>query len=122
VSVEGSNPFARSIFSYPSLPSRNPLVKDIPNAQKSFRLLFSATPFPGYSLKLEWAREEYGGNWYLSPDLKMEGWLCPALFKYFQKAPNEIYVKAEAATKASAQLHFTLSRQAWALGLQPFDN
>jgi hypothetical protein len=30
----------------------------------------------------------------------MEGWLCPALSKYFQKAPNEIYVKAEAATKA----------------------
>jgi hypothetical protein len=36
----------------------------------------------------------------LSPDLKMEGWLCPALFNYFQKAPNEIHVKAEAATKA----------------------
>jgi len=30
----------------------------------------------------------------------MEGWLCPALFKYFEKAPKEIYVKAEAATKA----------------------
>jgi hypothetical protein len=40
-------------------------VKDIPDAQKGFRLLFSATPFPGYSLKLEWAREEYGGNWYV---------------------------------------------------------
>ena len=24
------------------------LVADIPNAQKGFRLLFSATPFPGY--------------------------------------------------------------------------
>ena len=26
----------------------------------------------------------------------MEGWLCPALFKYYQEAPKEIYVKAEA--------------------------
>ena len=71
------------------------LVADIPNAQKGFRLLFSATPFPGYRVKLEWRREEYGGNWYFSPDFKMEGWLCPALFKYFNEAPKEIYVKAE---------------------------
>jgi len=25
----------------------------------------------------------------------MEGWLCPALFKYFEKAPQEIYAKFE---------------------------
>jgi hypothetical protein len=25
----------------------------------------------------------------------MEGWLCPALFKYFDKAPPELYVRAE---------------------------
>jgi hypothetical protein len=71
------------------------LVANIPNAQKGFRLLFSASPFPGYTVKLEWAREEYGGNWYSSPEFKMEGWLCPALFKYFDKAPKEIFVKAE---------------------------
>ena len=32
------------------------LVREIPNAQKGFRLLFSETPFPGYQVKLEWAR------------------------------------------------------------------
>lgn len=26
----------------------------------------------------------------------MEGWLCPALFKYFEQAPARIFVKAEA--------------------------
>jgi hypothetical protein len=71
------------------------LVADIPNADKGFRLLFSANPFPGYSTELEWRREEYGGNWYFSPKFSMEGWLCPALFKYFDKAPKNIYVKAE---------------------------
>lgn len=25
----------------------------------------------------------------------MEGWLCPALFKYFDETPKETYVKAE---------------------------
>ena len=55
----------------------------------------SATPFPGYTVKLEWRCEEYGGNWYYSPQFDLEGWLCPALFKYFPEAPVEIYVKPE---------------------------
>jgi len=71
------------------------LVREIPNAQNGFRLLFSSTPFPGYQVKLDWVREEYGGNWYFSPEYKKEGWLCPALFKYFDKAPMEIFAKAE---------------------------
>jgi hypothetical protein len=29
----------------------------------------------------------------------MEGWLCPALFKYFPSAPREIYVKVEPKNK-----------------------
>lgn len=71
------------------------LVAELPNADKGFRLLFSSSPFPGFTSKLQWRREEYGGNWYFSPDFNMEGWLCPALFKYFEAAPKEIYVKAE---------------------------
>lgn len=71
------------------------LVTSIPGAEKGFRLLFSATPFPGFAIKLEWRREEYGGNWYYSPQFDMEGWLCPALFKYFAEAPVELYVRAE---------------------------
>ncbi len=71
------------------------IVAGIPNAEKGFRAVFSATPFPGYSEKLVWRREESGGNWYYNDRLKMEGWLCPALFKYFPKAPREIYVKVE---------------------------
>ena len=72
------------------------VVKDIPNARNGFRMLFSAGPFPGYQRKLVWRREEMGGNWYGSDDPPMEGWLCPALFRYFDKAPPELYVKAEA--------------------------
>ena len=72
------------------------LTASIPNATKGFRLLFSATPFPGYTVKLEWRRQEYEGNWYYCPQYDMEGWLCPALFKYFAKAPPELYGRAEA--------------------------
>ncbi len=76
----------------------NRVVANIPNADKGFRLLFSPTPFPGYAVKLEWRREEYGGNWYHCPQLEIEGWLCPALFKYFDAAPKELYGKAEPKT------------------------
>ena len=70
-------------------------VADIPSAESGFRAIFSAAPFPGSNFKLDWRREESGGNWYYSPEFKMEGWLCPALFKYFPTAPREIYVKVE---------------------------
>ena len=72
------------------------LTKSIPGADQGFRLIYSSRPFPGYQAKLEWRREEYGGNWYFCPQFGIEGWLCPALFKYFDKAPPELYAKAEA--------------------------
>ncbi|MEH1853009.1 MAG: hypothetical protein V7L11_15385 [Nostoc sp.] len=59
-------------------------------------MIFSAFPFPGYQLKFDWRREEYRGNWYYSADLDREGWLCPALFKYFDEAPKEFYAQFKA--------------------------
>ena len=74
----------------------NHLVREIPNARSGFRLLFSAAPFPAYQAAFTRVREgEFGGTWYRSDDPPMEGWLCPALFKYFDEAPPTIYVKAE---------------------------
>jgi hypothetical protein len=37
-----------------------------------------------------------GGNWYQADQPPSEGWLCPALFRYFDSAPAELFVKAEA--------------------------
>ncbi len=71
------------------------MVKEIPDAGKGFRLLFSTQPFPGYTQKLVWRRGDKTGNWYYSEQYKEEGWLCPGLFKYYKEAPREIYVKAE---------------------------
>ncbi len=72
------------------------LVRDIPGATNGFRLLFSAQPFPGFQKKLSWLRGDMGGNYYRMDDPVMEGWICPALFRYYQTAPKKIYVKAEA--------------------------
>lgn len=71
------------------------MVKDIPDATNGFRLLFSARPFPAYQKKLIWLRGDMGGNYYKMEQPPMEGWLCPAMFRYYKKPPPELYVKAE---------------------------
>lgn len=77
------------------------LVKDIPNARSGFMLLFSSQPFAGYQVELTRIREEYGGYWYEAKDVGAEGWLCPALFRYFDTAPESLYVKAEPGHRRS---------------------
>ena len=72
------------------------LVSDILNANDGFRMLFSANPFPGYQKKLTWLRGDSTGNYYELEEPPMEGWICPAMFKYYKTAPKELYVKAEA--------------------------
>lgn len=72
------------------------LTADIPKAEAGFRLVFSGAPFPGHHVVVEWRREEHGGNWYFAPIYEMEGWLCPALMKYFEYVPARIFLKADA--------------------------
>lgn len=68
-------------------------VAGIEDAENGFTLIFSANPFPGYDAELTRRREEFGGNWYHSESLNLEGWLCPALFKYFDSAPERLYAQ-----------------------------
>jgi hypothetical protein len=68
-------------------------VAHIPDAEKGFQLIFSDNPFPGFQYELEHRRPELNGNTYYSKDLEAEGWLCPALLKYFEAPPASIYVK-----------------------------
>jgi hypothetical protein len=72
------------------------VVANIPNAERGFTLIFSHSPFPGHQYRLDWQRQEGGGNWYYSGDLDMEGWLCPALFKYFSETPKTLYAQIKA--------------------------
>jgi hypothetical protein len=71
----------------------------IPKAGRGFKLIFSANPFPNYDIRLKWKKKEFSGNTYVVSGAagmpKMEAWLCPALLRYFKKAPKEIYAKAQ---------------------------
>ena len=71
------------------------MVEGIPEAARGVTILFSAAPFPNSQFEFAWRREEFGGNWYFSPRFGLEGWLCPALFRYFASAPERIYAQVK---------------------------
>ena len=72
------------------------LVDGIAGADRGFQMIFSASEFPGAMVRLDWLREDCGGNWYRAEAWGMEGWLCPALFAYFPTAPASIWIQAKA--------------------------
>jgi len=61
---------------------------------------FGQTPLPDWDVNLKIHSEDgYDGTYYTVnyPSLSLENqgpiWLCPALLKFFDKAPKEIFVK-----------------------------
>lgn len=58
-------------------------------------VIFSAVKFPGSQFTMIRGADESGGNWYRCEELGIEGWLCPALFKYFDNAPRAIFVQVK---------------------------
>ncbi len=79
-------------------------VAHIPDAAAGFLLIFSSTPFPGHIFRLEWRRSDSEGNWYYAPDFEIEGWLCPALLKYFDTPPRHIYFQVSPKTEPALGL------------------
>lgn len=74
------------------------LQKDV----DKFRIMFSAKEFPGSHSKLTFKKEEDGGAWYEYQKYDgelMEGWLCPALYSYFDKTPETIHFRVENIVK-----------------------
>lgn len=71
------------------------LVADIDDAKNGFRLLFSAKPFPGHQKTLTRIRGDSEGNFYRLDSPPMEGWICPAMFKYYKAPPEVLYIRAE---------------------------
>lgn len=90
--------------------SRVVAAKGIPHAEAGFALTFSSEPFD-HDAVLDWISSDEAaaavgrpsagaqglGNWYRGTVAgeEMTGWLCPALFCYFEHAPPRIYARAE---------------------------
>lgn len=67
------------------------MVGDIKAEGSPIALLFSASSFPNYQVKLELSNTSPSGTTYYSPKYKIFPWLCPAMFKYFPTAPEEMF-------------------------------
>lgn len=71
--------------------------QEIENAEEGFLLYFSEARFPVasgvYTLKI--MNEDSGGGWYRNVETRMAGWLCPAMFCYFDTLPEVMYCMAE---------------------------
>jgi hypothetical protein len=72
-------------------------VADIPDAERGFLAVFSAGYFPDAHIVLEHVRGEGGGDVYRWAETGQEGWLCPALLKYFDRPPERLYIQVRPA-------------------------
>jgi hypothetical protein len=71
------------------------LVKDIPNAREGFLLLLSSQPFAGYQVELTRLKKELRGWTYEAKNYRVKPWFPPVMSRYFQVAPESLYVRAE---------------------------
>ena len=69
------------------------LAEQVPDGRNGFTLIFSGQPFPGHQVSLDWLHQEFDGNVYRCNELNMVGWLCPALLKYFDEAPKQLFAE-----------------------------
>lgn len=71
------------------------MVANIPGADAGFLMVFSADPFPGHQFHFEHRGPQGSGNIYYSPAFNLEGWLCPALLRYFDSPPKQLFVQVK---------------------------
>ena len=71
---------------------------NIPDAEQGFLAVFSGSYFPDANVVLDRVRADGGGTVYRWAETGQEGWLCPALFKYLDPAPDKIYIQIKPAT------------------------
>lgn len=79
-------------------------TQSIPGAGRGFNLVFSEHPFPTAQVCLkikERGVEQIHGNTYHCDELGVDAWLCPALYKYFDVAPECIYAEFKAKVKTN---------------------
>ena len=93
------NDESRGLVEEPFVFGMPQIIDKVVNDDKCFkvRFIFSDKELPEYDLILNRMddRPAIIGTWYHSLKLNMSGWLCPAHNLYFEKSPEQIYIKIE---------------------------
>ncbi len=74
-------------------PMIDAMTRSIPDAARGFTMVFSASTFPGYQYKFLRRRTEGTETIYYSPNFDVEGSLSPAVLRYFDAPPQELFVQ-----------------------------
>jgi hypothetical protein len=71
------------------------MIEAIVDGEKTFTVRFSKKDFVGSQVKLTRTTKERGGAWYsmIYDGKEFEGWLCPALLKYFSTHPKNLFLE-----------------------------
>jgi hypothetical protein len=78
------------------------MTSSIPEAGRGFTMIFSADPFSGYQYRFLRRRTEGAETIYYSPNFDVEGSLSPAVLRYFDAPPSEVFVQIRAMEQKDA--------------------
>lgn len=75
---------------------RKIMLEKIGKIVDNFTITFSDNKFPGSDICLNKQNDLNGGSWYKLSGTDIEGWLCPALRKYYTESlPNDLYLEID---------------------------
>lgn len=75
----------------PFVAGADDLITMLLNGEDKCTILFSESAFKGHEHVVTHVKPEMDGNTYFHEEFQHELWLCPALLKYFEKPPKQIY-------------------------------
>lgn len=90
----------RGLVAEPFVTSASQILDMLANSvgeRDNVNVVFSDQPFQDHQHVFRLASggdREFGGSVYANDQLGLEGWLCPALLKYFPQPPESLYVAA----------------------------
>ena len=78
-------------------------MKNIPNPENGFVLMFSEEFFPNADVKFNYVEQKFNGWIYAVEELNLKGlmpgqsaWVCPYMAYYYPEPPKTLYLKVEA--------------------------
>lgn len=87
---------ANNVYREPFVRGSTEILDDIASQtgrESDMTLIFADDPIDTWDYALDLIREEDGGALYASEDFDRVGWLCPALYLYFDSTPAKLYLK-----------------------------
>ena len=94
---------AKELDKEPLVSGADTMMDILAGEKDSAVVVFSETPFPDHQFHIDWTapgnplapKSRDCGDWYIAPEFQDHRmWLCPALLKYFENAPERIYIKS----------------------------